>query len=110
MVIMVAIDSKSVDESYGCPPSLENRCLVKTDVGNSLSTFGAIDDKSKVGNLYLTFSSGRIYSGNLGGNADSFRPILFSGGERFFLCLETNILMLHYFSLFAISMNKRKNR
>lgn len=50
----------------------------------SLSTFGAVSDKLKVSNLYLTFEWSQ-FCGNLGGNTDSFRP-MFYGVERIFLC------------------------
>lgn len=42
--------------------------------GLNLSTFGAVGDESKVCTLYST-DEWSVYTGNLGGNAESFRPI-----------------------------------
>lgn len=50
----------------------------------NLSTFGAIDDESKAGNLYNTFRvASAVIAGNLGGNTDSFVPYLWT--KEFFV-------------------------
>ena len=54
------------------------------------STFGAIDDESKISTLYSTFEWPVIVYGNLGGNAETFRPMLM--GLRAFFSLNIIII------------------
>ena len=61
--------------------------MVRTGKNQNPSTFGAVGDESKVGTLYHTFERLNNIFSNLGGNADSFRPIfLLFGLEEFFYC------------------------
>jgi hypothetical protein len=59
--------------------------MVRTGGRLSLSTFGAADEESEDGTLYSTFEGLADLAGNLGGNADSFRPIDLYGPGRFFI-------------------------
>ncbi len=56
---------------------------MRTGEGQNLSTFGAIGEKPKAGNLYLTFEW-QFVDCNLGGNADTSVPYSF-GMEVFLL-------------------------
>ena len=51
--------------------------MVRTGERLNLSTFGAVDDESKVCTLYRTAEWLDILFSNLGGNADSFRPMYY---------------------------------
>ncbi len=46
---------------------------MRIGVGLNPSTFGAVGDESKGGALYST-CEWSVFTGNLGGNAESFRP------------------------------------
>ena len=52
----------------------------------NLSTFGAVGDESEAGTLYSTVEWSDFISGNLGGNAESFRPIFYGMGGFLMLC------------------------
>ena len=73
------------DESYNKQIDTESRRSVRAGETPYLSTFGVVDEESRVGDLYITVLSGR-FTAIWVATRKFFRPMNYVGDKTFFIC------------------------